>query len=326
MTALLLSLSLAQAAELRVITHSSFELPKDLIAGFERQHGARVTIIKAGDAGEMVNKLILTRANPIADVVYGIDNTLIGKARAAGVLDPVQPAMPVVKEALPGAVSTDYGYITLNIDKAWFSAHKKPLPASLEDLARPEWKNLLVIENPATSSTGLGFLLSTIEYMGEDPAFAYWRRLRDNGLKVVKGWSEAYNTEFTRNGGSRPIVLSYASSPAAEVFYSKTALKEAPTGNLLLPGSVFRQIEGAATLKGGREKALAVRFIAFLRSAPVQGAIQTSMWMYPVTEGVTINPVFRFAERPRSHSTPSEERIRKNAPGWVSRFNRTILR
>ncbi len=326
LAALLLALGTVQAAELRVITHSSFELPKELIAGFERQTGAHVSVIKAGDAGEMVNKLILTRANPVADVVYGIDNTLIGKARAADILDTRQPGLPAVKEVLPGAVSIDYGYVTLNYDKAWFASHKKALPKTLDDLTRPEWRGLLVVENPATSSTGLGFLLSTIEQLGEDPAFAFWGRLKSNGLKVVKSWSEAYNTEFTRNGGSRPIVLSYATSPAAEVFYSKTKQSDSPTGNLLLPGAVFRQVEGAALLKGGKQRELGERFIAFLRSVPVQQALQTSMWMYPVSDGVALHPVYRFAQTPRAHQSPSDERIRQQVPGWISRWTRTVLR
>jgi thiamine transport system substrate-binding protein len=94
----------------------------------------------------MVNKLILTRANPIADVVYGIDNTLIGKAEAAGVLLPMSDKGGVV--SLPGAVSIDYGYVTLNYDKAWFAKKQLPLPKTLDDLTRPAYKDLLVVENP----------------------------------------------------------------------------------------------------------------------------------------------------------------------------------
>ncbi len=325
---LMLSLSLfaafAGAAELRVLTHSSFAVSKPLLAEFEKQNGVKLSIVKAGDAGEMVNKLILTRAQPIADVVYGVDNTLIGKAQSAGVLEAAgkEKADP----ALPGAVSVDYGYVALNIDKAWFAKNKLPLPKTLDDLTRPAYKDLLVVENPATSSPGLAFLLATIQSQGEDKAFAFWGKLRANGVKAAKGWTEAYYTDFSRNGGSRPIVVSYATSPAAEVFYSKEKLNESPTANLLLPGSVFRQVEGAALVKGGKEPELARKFIEFLRSEAVQKDIPTSMWMYPVREGVALDPVYKFAEKPSSHATPDSKRIADKSAQWVGRWTRVVLK
>src|SRR5690606_4453196 len=114
------------------------------------------------------------------------------------------------------------------------------------------------------SSPGNAFLLATIAGLGEEAAFDWWGRMRANGVKVAKGWSEAYYTEFTRGGGTRPLVVSYASSPAAEVFYSKEKLAEAPTGSLQLKGGVFRQVEGVALVRGGGERAAAGRFIEFL--------------------------------------------------------------
>lgn len=324
--AALLVAGLSQAAELRVLTHSSFAVSKPLLAEFERQNGVKLSIIKAGDAGEMVNKLILTRANPIADVVYGIDNTMLGKAAAAGVLLPEaaerQPGVP----ALPGTTSIDYGYVTLNYDKAWFAKKQLALPKTLEDLTRPAYKDLLVVENPATSSPGLAFLLSTISAMGEAKAMAFWGRLRDNGVKVSKGWSEAYYTDFSRNGGARPIVVSYATSPAAEVFYSKEKLTASPTGNLLLPGAVFQQVEGAALVKGGKEAALARKFIDFLRSEAVQKDIPTSMWMYPVLPGIALDPVFQHAEKPSAHTTPDSRQIAAKSAGWVGQWTRIVLK
>nr|WP_199065978.1 thiamine ABC transporter substrate-binding protein [Chromobacterium sp. ASV5] len=317
----------AQAAELRVLTHSSFNISKPLLAEFEKQNDAKVSIIKAGDAGEMVNKLILTRANPIADVAFGIDNSLIGKARQAGVLAPMPAELEQGgKLVLPGAAAIDYGYVTLNYDKAWFAKSQLPLPRSLEDLTLPAYKNLLVVQNPATSSPGLAFLLSTIAGLGEDKAFALWGKLRDNGMKVAKGWSEAYYTDFSKNGGSRPIVVSYATSPAAEVFYSKTKLSASPTGNLLLPGAVYRQVEGAALIKGGKEAALARKFIAFLRSDAVQQDIPTQMWMYPVADKASLDASYQFAQQPARHYTPDSSLIASHAQKWVSRWTRVVLK
>ncbi|MDN0084059.1 thiamine ABC transporter substrate-binding protein [Crenobacter sp. SG2305] len=316
----------AHAAELRVLTHDSFELPKPLLAQFEKQAGVKLSIIKAGDAGAMVNKLILTRANPIADVAYGIDNSLVGKAAAAGVIEPYAPADKALQSLPDGVVSIDYGYVTLNIDKAWFAKHGKPLPSSLDALTTPAYKDLLVVPNPATSSPGLAFLSANVQSMGEDKAFAFWARLRDNGVKVAKGWSEAYYTDFSRNGGSRPIVVSYATSPAAEVFYSKQKLTESPTANLNLPGGVFQQVEGAALIKGGGEREAARKFIDFMRSTPVQQALQTTMWMYPVNPAAAIDPVFKHADKPGAVPAADSKAIAARGQQWVARWTRVVLK
>jgi thiamine transport system substrate-binding protein len=319
----------AQADALRVIAHDSFELSKPVLAEFEKQTGVKVELIKAGDAGQMLNKLILTRANPIADVAFGLDNTLVGKAAAAGVIDAYSPkaGSKPVRFTLPhGVASVDYGYVTLNIDKAWFAKSHLPLPKTLNDLTLPAYRNLLVVENPSTSSTGEAFLLSTISALGEKGAFDFWARLRKNGLKVAKGWTEAYYTDFSRNGGARPIVLSYATSPAAEVFYSKQKLNAAPTSNLMLPGAVFLQVEGIALVKGGHQRAAAEKFIEFMRSDAVQKDLQTTMWMYPVVNGTPQAPVFGFASQPEQHQTPTAAQIQQNGPAWVNRWTRVVLK
>ncbi|MFY8041303.1 MAG: thiamine ABC transporter substrate-binding protein, partial [Rhodoferax sp.] len=238
------TLAAAGAAELRVLTHSSFAVPKPLLTQFEKDAGVKLRIIKAGDAGEMLNKLILTKANPIADVVYGIDNALAPKALAAGVLDTYTGAAASRKPAadlVAPLVPVDYGHVTVNYDKAWFAKKGLALPATLEDLTQPAYAKLLVVQNPATSSPGYAFLLATIGHLGEDKAFEFWGKLRTNGVKVAKGWTEAYYTEFSRNGGKYPLVISYATSPAAELFYAKDKPTEPPTGSLSLPGGVFRQ-------------------------------------------------------------------------------------
>nr|WP_295775730.1 thiamine ABC transporter substrate-binding protein [Rhodoferax sp.] len=325
----------ARAAELRVLTHASFALPKPLLAQFEKEAGVTLRITKAGDAGEMLNKLILTRANPIADVVFGIDNVLAAKAQGAQVLDaydaPSPSAKPTGNAAAtvtlpPGLVPVDYGYVTLNYDKAWFAKKGLSLPRSLDDLAHPAYARLLVVQNPATSSPGNAFMLATIGAMGEDKAFAWWARMRANGLKVAKGWSEAYYTEFTHSGGAQPLVVSYASSPAAELFYSKTKLGEPPTASLSLPGGVFRQVEGVALVKGGKERAAAAKFIAFLRSPAVQQGLQTEMWMFPADALVPRAEALRHAVEPTSHDSPSAQAIAEKNAEWVQRWIKVVLK
>ena len=333
--ALALVCGTAHATELRVLAHASFALPKPLLAQFEKEAGVTLRITKAGDAGEMLNKLILTRANPIADVVFGIDNVLAAKAQGAQVLDAYDGPSPSAKPAgnagatisLPaGLVPIDYGYVTLNYDKAWFAKKGLALPRSLDDLAQPAYAKLLVVQNPATSSPGNAFMLATIGAMGEDKAFAWWARMRANGLKVAKGWSEAYYTEFTHSGGAQPLVVSYASSPAAEMFYSKTKLSEPPTASLALPGGVFRQIEGVALVKGGKERAAAIKFIEFLRSPAVQRGLQTEMWMFPADAAVSRAEALRHAIEPTSHDSPSAQAIADKNGEWVQRWIKVVLK
>ena len=325
------SVSAQASTELRVMVHSSFSLPKPLLAQFETQAGVKLSIIKGGDAGEMLNKLILTRANPVADVVFGIDNALIAKAQAAGVLDnaPAPATMPVTTPALslgPLAVAVDYGYVNLNYDRAAVAKSGQALPRTLEDLTQPAYRNWLVVQNPATSSPGYAFLLATVAGMGEEKAFDWWARMRANGLKVAKGWSEAYYTDFSRNGGKYPLVVSYATSPAAEVFYSKDQRTEPPTGSLNLKGGVFRQVEGVALVKGGGQREAANQFVNFLRSAPVQTALQTSMWMYPADTATARAEVMRHAPEPGAFESLPVEQIADKGAQWVSRWTQVVLK
>jgi len=312
--------------------HDSFELPPPLLGQFEKDAGAKLQLIKGGDAGEMLNKLILTRAKPIADVVFGIDNALLPRAEKAGVLDAYDGPAARRPSAVPlgGAlVPVDYGFVALNIDKAWFAQRKLALPRSLDELALPAYRDLLVVQNPATSSPGQAFLQATIAGLGEEAAFAWWGRLRANGVKVVKGWTEAYYTEFTRNGGTRPIVVSYATSPAAEVFFSKDAPTESPTANLFLPGGVYRQVEGVALVKGAAPaaRAAAGQFIEFLRSAPVQQALQTSMWMFPAEAGAPrVDVMRRHATEPQAFSNPPAELASERSRAWQERWTRVVLK
>jgi thiamine transport system substrate-binding protein len=319
----------AEAMELRVLTHSSFALPKPLLAQFEKDTGAKLRIAKGGDGGEMLNKLILTRANPIADVVFGIDNSLAPKALAAGVLEAgaAMPADARTTVALPAPlVAVDYGYVTVNYDKAWFAKSGLALPKSLDELARPEYAKLLVVQNPATSSPGRAFLLATIGALGEDKAFDWWASMRSGGMKVAKGWTEAYYTEFSLYGGKYPLVVSYATSPAAEVFFAKVKPNEPPTGSLVLPGGVYRQVEGVALVKGGGQRALAEKFIAFLRSTPVQEQLQTEMWMYPAVSGTARAAVMKFAPEPTTFAAPADLDLSRKDAQWVERWGRVVLK
>ena len=325
-TAALLMPAVQAQTEVRLAVHKSFSLPKDAFAAFERANDAKVSVIKAGSGNELVNKLVLSRAQPIADAVYGLDNTTVLKAKEGGILAAAQPPSAAVTAALPHAAAVDTGYIAVNYDKAWFAKNKLPLPQSLEDLAKPQYKNLLAMPNPGLSSTGLGFLLANIQGMGEKQAFDWWAKMRANGVKVTKDWSEAYYTEFSRNGGSRPLVVGYASSPAAEVHYGKGKFNTPPTGVLFLKGGVFRQVEGAAVLNGAKQPALAAKLVQYLQSAPVQKAVPTEMWVYPAVKNTPLPDVFKHARAPQHSDNPSEADIAKNQRRWVGQWIRVVLK
>ncbi len=309
----LLALSSAAGAAgvptLTVVTHDSFALSKKLIAGFEAANHVTVRLIKGGDAGEMLNKLILTRAAPIADVVYGLDNTLLPRAVTAGLLtpytSPLSAKVPAAVRQGPLLNTVDIGYVALNYDKAAFQKTGLTLPTTLAQLSQPNYAKLLVVESPATSSTGSAFYLATVQQLGQDGALNWWRTARQNGMKVTRGWEQAYNQDFSLYGGKYPIVLSYASSPAAEVFYSGGKLKDSPTANLFLPGTTFQQLEGVGILKGSKQPALARKFVDFMLSPAVQADFPNRMWVYPSVSGVTLDPVWKFAEKPAGDLVPA---------------------
>jgi thiamine transport system substrate-binding protein len=150
--------------------------------------------------------------------------------------------------------------------------------------------------------------------------------MRSGGLKVAKGWSEAYYTEFSRNGGKYPLVVSYATSPAAELFYAKDKPTEPPTGSLALAGGVFRQVEGVALVKGGSQRAAAQKFVEFMRSVPVQQQMQTEMWMYPAEAGVARADVMKFAPEPAAFDAPAEKDLAARGADWVARWTRVVLK
>jgi thiamine transport system substrate-binding protein len=322
---------------LRVLTHDSFSASKDVIAEFEARENARVQFMTGGDAGETLNKAILSRGNPIADVLYGVDNSFAGRALAADILEPyASPAAARLPAELfidrsARLLPVDYGYVCLNVDRAYFAGRKLAPPASLDDLARPQYRDMLVVENPATSSPGLAFLLATIARYGEIAAGGwegYWRGLRANGALAVNGWSEAYYGEFSAAGkGKRPIVVSYATSPAAEVFFAKDPKPaEPPTAAVLAEGGSFRQIEYVGILKGGKNGDLARSFVDFMLSPRFQEDVPLQMFVYPSNPDARLPQLFtRFAPVPRSPAVVSPSVIDLKRDEWIRRWTRVFL-
>lgn len=274
-----------------LVTHDSFAVDPAVLKSFERESGITVKILAQGDVGQLVSELIVTKSNPLGDAVFGIDNTFASKAIDAGVLVPYQsPLAGNGSDAFAidpdhRLTATDYGDVCVNVDHGYFTAHHLAEPTTFEDLAKPAYKNLLVIEDPSTSSPGLAFLLGTIAHFGDSGWQAYWKELKANGVKVDAGWTTAYTVDFSGSTGKgdRPLVVSYASSPPSEV---KSGDTTAPTGALL--NTCFRQVEYAGVLAGTKNAAAAQKVVDFLLSTDFQAQIPAEMYMYPVDKSVPL--------------------------------------
>jgi thiamine transport system substrate-binding protein len=324
----------AAPTELVVVTHDSFAVSEDVIREFESANNARVQILKSGDAGSALNKAILAGAsNPLGDVFFGVDNTFFSRALDADLFEAYMPpnaaAVPDLYKLDPEFRLTpiDYGDVCLNYDKAWFAERNLAPPRSLADLTKPEYKGLLVVENPATSSPGLAFLLATIGTFGPEGYLEFWTQLRANEVAISEGWEDAYYNRSTWSGnGDRPIVASYATSPAAEVFFSEGKYTEPPTGSVLGDGACFRQIEFAGVFKNARQPALARAFIDLLLSPRFQEDIPLQMFVYPVNPNAQLPDFYKFAETPQQPAQVSAAEIEANRDAWIRAWTQAVLR
>ncbi len=335
--ALAASSAFAAPKILRVLTHSSFAATKELIEAFQKANDVTIQFSAGGDAGETLNKAILSKGSPLADVLYGVDNTFMGRALEADIFEQYDsPALAEIPAELQLDVShrllpVDFGFVSLNYDSAWFKRKNIPLPRTLEDLGRPLYRGLLVVENPATSSPGLAFLLATISKFGEKGAYtweSYWNDLKKNDVLAVNGWEEAYYNEFSAQGkGKRPLVVSYSTSPAYEVYAAaEPKPAEPPTGNVMPDAGTFRQVEFVGILKGTREEVLARKFVDFMLSPVFQADIPLQMWVYPSRRGVPLPDIFRrLAPLPEKPATIDAAVIDLKRSSWIQSWTQIVL-
>jgi thiamine transport system substrate-binding protein len=316
-----------------LVTHDSFAISKDVKAAFEAQTGLELQILQSGDAGAALNTALLTAGDPQGDVLFGVDNTLLSRALAGDLLVPYSsPALdrvvPDFATPDPRVTPIDHGEVCLNVDRSWFARKRLAPPRTLSDLARPAYRDLLVAENPATSSPGLAFLLATVATFGDPGWQDYWRALRANGVRVVDGWEEAYTQEFSGAAGSpgtRPIVVSYATSPAAEVIFAAKKPETAPTA--ALDAGCFRQIEYAGILRGAANEEGARALVDFMLSERFQADVPGSMFVMPVRKGVPIPPAFvEHALVPRDPLTLPPAVIAAKRDEWVDAWTNLVLR
>ncbi len=320
-----------------VMTHDSFSVSQDVLSAFETANNIKVTFIKGGDTGATLNRLILeslSGSNPNADVFYGLDNTFLSRALEQDLLEPYnapQLAKIPVKFKLDSenrALPVDYGDVCINYDKAWFEQKDLPLPTSLEELTEPQYANLLVVENPSTSSPGLAFMLATIAEFGEDGWLDWWQAMKANGVLITSDWETAYYTNFSGSSGrgAQPMVVSYASSPAAELIYAETALSESPTGSLTGAGMCWRQVEFAGILKGTKNRAAAEKFIDFLLSQPFQEDVPLQMFVFPVLPEAVLPEAFQATvESPEQPASLAPELIASKRDAWINAWINLML-
>ncbi|WP_225811746.1 thiamine ABC transporter substrate-binding protein [Streptomyces spinosus] len=328
----------ADSKTVTLVSHDSWAVSKNVLKDFEKQSGYKVRVLKDGDAGQAVNKAVLTKDNPQGDVFFGVDNTLLSRALDNGLFQPyrakgydtVRPEFRVDQDK-HRVTPVDTGDICVNYDKAWFSAHKLTPPQSFADLAEPAYRNLLVTENAATSSPGLGFLLGSAARFGDDGWQEYWKKLKANGVKVVDGWEQAYYQEFSgssegkKAGGDRPLVVSYASSPPAEVIYAKKRPATAPTG--VSYGTCFRQTEYAGLLSHAKNTKGGKAFLDFLLTKKFQQDMPLNMFVYPVVQGAAVPADFtKYGPAAKDPATLAPDRIAANRDQWVKSWTSLVLR
>jgi thiamine transport system substrate-binding protein len=319
------------------MTHDSFDASEEVVRAFQEACNCEIQFLRAGDTGLMLNQALLSKGNPLADVMYGVDNTFLSRALAGDILESYSsPALASVADELKldgtyRLLPVNYGDVCLNYDKSWFAERALPPPGDLLALTQPDYEGLTVVENPATSSPGLAFLLATVGRFGDSGDYTYldyWADLRANDVLVADGWSDAYYGNFTyASDGDRPIVVSYASSPPVEVHFSEQPFDEAPTGVVVTDGSCFRQIEFVGILKGTQNRDLAEQWIDFMLGITFQEDIPLKMFVFPANGDASLPDVFgRFAEIPENPATVEPDAIEANRETWIEAWTRTVLR
>jgi thiamine transport system substrate-binding protein len=317
-----------------VMTHDSFAISEDTIAAFENENNVEVVFLPSGDAGSTLNRAVLMKASPAADILYGIDNTFLSRA----INEDLFQAYPssLLKE-IPDefklddeyrVLPIDFGDVCINYDRRYFQENDLDIPSSFDDLTDPIYKNLLVVENPATSSPGLAFMLATIAEFGEGGYLDYWNALLENETVVVNDWETAYYTNFSGSvgQGEQPMVVSYGTSPAAEVIFAEDALSEAPTASLIGENMCFRQIEFAGILKGTKNQTLAEKFIDFMLSPQFQEDIPLNMFVFPANQNAQIPQEFLdHIQVPEQPAVIAPELIANQREKWIENWRELVL-
>ena len=319
---------------LTLLAHDSFTPSAGIFDAFTAATGVKVRVVQGGDAGELVTKAVLTSGNPEGDVLWGVDNTFLSRALEANVFAPYQSKNfeffdPTSTIGIPGNEVTpvDIGDVCINYDIAFYAQQNLTPPLTLRALTSSSYKDQLVVPSPLSSSPGLAFFLATVVEFGEDGWQAYWEQLRANGVLVVDGWTEAYTVEFSGSTGKgdRPLVVSYASSPPAEVLYANPPITEAPTAVASL--TCFRQVEYVGVLRGTEHETQARLLVDYLTDVAFQNDLPLTQFVYPVNINATLPDAFtKYSLRPENPLTLESNVIAENRTAWLDEWTQIVLR
>jgi thiamine transport system substrate-binding protein len=323
-----------------LVTHDSFAASKPVLREFTKKTGYKVKVLRGGDAGAAVNQAVLNKDNPQGDVFFGVDNTLLSRPLGQGVFAPYRakglgrvPDRLQLDQDRHRVTPIDTGQICVNYDRSYFAKKKLAPPKTLADLAKPAYRNLLVTENVATSSPGLGFLLATIDkYGGAKGGWqGYWKKLKANGVETVDSWEQAYNDRFSGSqggkgkDGGRPLVVSYASSPPSEAQGKHPQPRQAPTG--IAKGTCFQQTEFAGLLSGAKNTKGGKALIDYMLSRAFQQDMPLQMYVDPVVRGAKLPELFRKYEEPAAHPAVMEpRRIAAHRERWIKSWTSLVVR
>jgi thiamine transport system substrate-binding protein len=274
----------------------------------------------------MLAGALLRAGAPQGDVMFGVDNTMATQVLAEPLLAPVAPAgldRVASDTRLPGElgevlVPIDTGDVCVNADSGWFSEQGIELPSDLADFADPRYRDLLVVQSPVGSSPGLAFLLGTISSFGEQGWQAYWEQLRANGVRVAPSWDDAYYNDYTVSGGDRPLVVSYASSPPAEVVFSEGARTE--PASVVIESTCVSQVEYAGVLEGAEHPEAAADLVEFMLSDEWQSELPLTNFVYPVTDVALPEEFTRWAPRPESPIQLDAVQVGEHRNEWIEQW------
>lgn len=314
-----------------LLAYDSFTPSDGIFDAFTEETGYEVEVVTGGDTGEMVNKAILTKNRPVADVIFGVDSSFVSRALDDGIfaphtaadIDRVPPEL-----VIDGAPVTpvDRGDVCVNWDIAGLAARGVAPPTDLADLADPRFDGLVVVQNPASSAPGLSFMLATIAEFGEDGWLGYWEKLRANDVLVTDGWDDAYNVQFSGGAGKgpRPVVVSYATSPVAEVVFGDPRPDTPPTASMVK--GCHRSVEYAGVLANAREPEGAALLVDYLLSEPFQADLPLTLFVHPANAAAPLPPEFAFAAQVDAPLTTEPAAITANRERWTDEWTRTVLR
>ena len=311
---------------LTLIAHDSFAegVTEETFAAFTEATGIDVEVLAAGDAGSLVNQAVLSKENPLADVLFGVDDTFLSRALAEGIFEvykssAIDTVHPELVDSQHRVTPIDYGDVCINYDKAWFESTSFIVPDRLDELRAQLYASHLSVEHPATSSPGLAFMLATIAEFGEDGWLGFWADLKEGGVRVASDWSTAYFTDFSVHGGPSSMVVSYGSSPPAEVLFAEEPIDSPPNG--VIEAGCYRQVEYAGILAGTPHSEAAGKLIDFMLSIEFQEQIPLSWFVFPANRDAALPKVFAdHAVIPANPARLAPDYIAENRDRWIDEW------